>query len=53
MILEDGSWHIQWADEMMLPELANGNYLELVIETPARGETSIIGRLGQLSVGRL
>ena len=37
MILEDGSWHIQWADEMMLPELANGNYLELVIETPARG----------------
>ncbi len=37
MILEDGSWHIQWADEMMLPELTNGNYLELVIETPARG----------------
>lgn len=37
MILEDGSWHVQWADEMMLPELVNGNYLELVIETPARG----------------
>ena len=37
LILEDGSWHIQWADNMMLPELINGNYLELVIQTPARG----------------
>ena len=37
LILEDGAWHIQWADNMMLPELINGNYLELVIQTPARG----------------
>ncbi len=37
MILEDGTWHVQWDASMMLPELANGNYLELVIEVPARG----------------
>jgi penicillin-binding protein 2 len=37
LILEDGSWHVQWDSGMMLPELAGGNYLELVIEVPARG----------------
>ena len=37
MILEDGWWHVQWDSGMMLPELAGGNYLELVIEVPARG----------------
>ncbi|HBO33841.1 MAG TPA: hypothetical protein DD636_03745 [Anaerolineaceae bacterium] len=37
MILEDGVWHVQWDAGMMLPELAGGNYLELVIEVPARG----------------
>ena len=37
LILEDGIWHVQWDASMMLPELANGNYLELVIEVPARG----------------
>ncbi len=37
MILEEGAWHIQWDTGMMLPELAGGNYLELVIEVPARG----------------
>lgn len=37
MILEDGTWHVQWDASMMLPELADGNYLELVIEVPARG----------------
>ncbi len=37
LILEDGAWHVQWDAGMMLPELANGNYLELVIEVPARG----------------
>ena len=37
LTLENGAWHVQWADEMMLPELVDGNYLELVIETPARG----------------
>ncbi|MDD4577815.1 MAG: penicillin-binding transpeptidase domain-containing protein [Anaerolineaceae bacterium] len=37
LILEDGAWHIQWEAGMMLPELAGGNYLELVVESPARG----------------
>lgn len=37
MTLEDGAWHVQWEAGMMLPELAGGNYLELVIESPARG----------------
>ncbi|MEL7626785.1 MAG: penicillin-binding transpeptidase domain-containing protein [Anaerolineaceae bacterium] len=37
MILEEGAWHVQWEAGMMLPELAGGNYLELVIESPARG----------------
>src|SRR5690606_3187354 len=37
LILEDGAWHVQWDASMMLPELADGNYLELVIEVPARG----------------
>ncbi|HHX08426.1 MAG TPA: hypothetical protein GX730_03200 [Chloroflexi bacterium] len=37
LILEENQWHIQWDASMMLPELANGNYLELVIEVPARG----------------
>lgn len=37
LILEDDAWHVQWEAGMMLPELAGGNYLELVIEVPARG----------------
>ncbi len=37
LILEDGAWHVQWDTGMLLPELAGGNYLELVIEVPARG----------------
>lgn len=37
LILEEGAWHVQWDTAMLLPELANGNYLELVLEIPARG----------------
>jgi len=37
LTLEDHSWHVQWDASMMLPELTNGNYLELVLEIPARG----------------
>lgn len=37
MVLENEVWRVQWAESMMMPELINGNYLELVIETPARG----------------
>ncbi len=37
LTLENGAWHVQWEAGMMLPELTGGNYLELVIEVPARG----------------
>jgi len=37
LALENDSWHVQWESGMMLPELTGGNYLELVIEVPARG----------------
>ena len=37
LVLEDGTWHVQWEDGMLLPELAGGNYLEKVLEVPARG----------------
>ncbi len=34
--LEDGSWRVQWADEIILPELAGGNYLWMDRHIPAR-----------------
>ena len=37
LTLENDIWRVQWEAGMMLPELAGGNYLELVIEVPARG----------------
>lgn len=35
--LENGEWKINWDPVMMLPELADGNYLELVLTIPTRG----------------
>lgn len=35
--LEGGEWKINWDPSMMLPELADGNYLELVLTIPTRG----------------
>ena len=35
--LENGEWKINWDPAMMLPELADGNYLELVLTIPTRG----------------
>ncbi len=32
-----GEWKINWDPSMMLPELADGNYLELVLTIPTRG----------------
>lgn len=34
--LEEGSWRVQWADELILPELAGGNYLWMYRQIPAR-----------------
>jgi penicillin-binding protein 2 len=36
--LEDGAWHIQWDESLILPELAGGNQLMLDCKAPARGE---------------
>jgi len=35
--LQDGSWKVQWEDGMILPELRNGNRLQMDITVPARG----------------
>lgn len=34
--MENGEWKVQWADELILPELANGNYLWMERLIPAR-----------------
>jgi penicillin-binding protein 2 len=35
--LQDGSWHVQWEEGLILPELSGGNRLAMEINTPARG----------------
>lgn len=37
LILEDDTWHIQWEEGMMLPELKGGNVLSIDYLTPTRG----------------
>jgi penicillin-binding protein 2 len=34
--LESGGWRVQWADELILPELAGGNYLWMNRQIPSR-----------------
>jgi len=34
--LEDGEWRVQWADNLVLPELAGGNYFWMDRQIPAR-----------------
>jgi penicillin-binding protein 2 len=34
--LENGGWRVQWADALILPELADGNYLWMDRHIPAR-----------------
>jgi penicillin-binding protein 2 len=36
LTLENGGWRIQWADALILPELAGGNYLWMDRHIPAR-----------------
>jgi penicillin-binding protein 2 len=38
MILDNGTWKIQWDDGMILPELKGGNTLVLNISQPVRGD---------------
>ena len=34
--LEDGEWRVQWADNLIIPELAGGNYLWMDRHIPSR-----------------
>lgn len=37
LVLENGSWHVQWDPTLIMPELQNGQHLEIEIDTPTRG----------------
>ncbi|MBI5950643.1 MAG: hypothetical protein HY865_03200 [Chloroflexi bacterium] len=38
LVLEDGGWKIEWAEGMILPELAGGNSLAMEYSIPSRGD---------------
>ena len=50
LILEAGSWKIQWDDSMILPELKGGNHLLLNLTHPVRGD--ILDRNGDPIAGQ-
>ena len=37
LVLENGTWKVQWQDTLVLPELAEGNKLVMDIQVPTRG----------------
>ena len=37
MVLEDGTWKVQWEDSLVMPELTGGNRLVMDIQVPTRG----------------
>ncbi len=48
MTLEEGGWHIQWDEAIILPELTGGNKLWMDYQIPARG--NIYDREGEVLV---
>jgi penicillin-binding protein 2 len=48
--LEDGGWRVQWADDLILPELAGGNYLWMDRYIPSRA--NIYDRDGEALVAQ-
>ena len=46
--LEDGEWRVQWADNLVLPELSGGNYFWMDRQIPARA--NIYDRAGNALV---
>ena len=55
--LEDGEWRVQWADNLIIPELAGGNYLWMDRHIPARAniydrnEEALVAYADAVSVG--
>lgn len=45
LVLESGTWKVQWNDGLMLPELEGGNHLSLDVQWPSRG--NIYDRTGK------
>jgi penicillin-binding protein 2 len=37
LILEGNDWKVQWEETLILPELAEGNYLSMDVRVPSRG----------------
>ncbi|GAB4520722.1 MAG: penicillin-binding protein 2 [Anaerolineales bacterium] len=48
--LEDGAWHVQWDDTLILPQLANGN--TLVMQRYVPGRANIYDRNGHALVAQ-
>jgi len=46
LVLEGGSWKVQWNEGLILPELEGGNHLSLDVKWPSRG--SIYDRKGEV-----
>jgi cell division protein FtsI/penicillin-binding protein 2 len=46
LVLEGGSWKVQWNDGLMMPELEGGNHLSLDVKWPSRG--NIYDRNGEV-----
>jgi cell division protein FtsI/penicillin-binding protein 2 len=38
LVLENGEWHLNWDDGLILPELTGGKHLKTVYTPPARGD---------------
>jgi len=38
LVLEEGRWHVQWEDALIMPELVGGNHLVMDYQIPARGD---------------
>ncbi len=55
--LENGQWHVKWDPALVMPELANGNYLRMERYLPARAniydryEHALVARVDATAIG--